>query len=325
MSRYLVCLSFCAGLFAVGCNSDKGQNFGAPMVKPPVDDSTPDALKSDGSGLRTPISTETLNMSGVARLQKALTDSRGAINGGTCNGIVGCSLQALDVRIAEVNKRTEENKKKCQDAAAVDYKFGVLNESLTLKVQCHDIFADNGTHGDNSGIIFGKSGDLFSIGMTLQQSEGMYAYVATYDQATDVVNFLEPYFNTGTTVATTSLTRLQANRKDKSYELAYAASSDGYGLMCGVHMISDGTTIFAKGRFPTTNDQECADVAEETLCVKASDLSAVSGDCPLSAANFKLNDLTAEAVADAADDFASVMGAKKYAEVGTGSFGEDSE
>lgn len=325
MQHLVLILALLLTLSACG-KSTKGKSFDAPLIKPPVDDATPDGLKStsissslDELNLTGSIPMDVLQLSAQARIKKALTQSLAAINGGSCTGIVGCSLQAIDTRIDEVNQRTTEAEKQCQSSAPAIFDFHPFNESLKISVQCNDIFADNGINGTDSGIIFGKDEGVFAVGLSLQQgSQGKFGYAATYDQNSQLVNYLEAsYFEDSTHLNRIILLKVKANKTTKNFEFAYAAVNDSTGLGCGTRVISNGSTLYISGRFPNATNSTCDTAVSSSICLDAKTLKDNAGNCSLNDGNFSLSEITEATIKNGLDDLKSKLGASHYQTYGT--------
>jgi hypothetical protein len=333
-SLKLALCAFTLSILSISCGKDANP-FGAPLIKPPVDEATPAAFKpstalklqsetAQGVILPGTIPAEVLALSLPERMKRAMTKEQGSINGGAnCFGLIGCSLDALDYRINEVNTRTAEGGEyKCTTSAPVDFKYEALGASMTMRVQCHDIFADNGVHGEGSGLIFGKDGSLFSVGMALNQgTTGKFQYQAIYDQDANVVTYLEHSYweDSGSEGGRrVTATNLKANRSTKAFELTYVSNGDATGFGCGSHIKSDGNHILYQGAVPTAAGMTCAEASFTEGCLDATSFAAVSGSCSVSASDFELADAVFPADAPAAiEELKGTMGSQHFDGHGT--------
>jgi hypothetical protein len=238
------------------------------------------------------------------------TGSFGKISGGNGNGYINSLLEDLDYRFTELKNRFKDNTPKCFSSTATAHEFdfshlagnagtsvqGALKISLDL--QCNDYFDTTNPgeqSGEGSGMLFGKSGDDYSLALLLKSGSesdsgfGYFAKVSNKGTSDEVVDMI---FAEGRPVGSTSggnrslVSRIKAKPQAGYYEMAIASnqgnrtsplSGGTVNYSCGFHGITNGTLVYVKGKSGST----CSSATDFESCLSASTLDASSAlsDC----------------------------------------------
>lgn len=291
-------LAISLALVAILTGCTKGTTFGVPDLAPIVADATPTALKpSRGLNHLSPIiPARDINADAVTYLQNMFQGTYGKLSGGNGTGYINAQLEDVDYRLDEINTRSASGAA-CLSNTSKDHTINLtaINSilDLTLGVQCSSPFNGAGDQsGPGSGLVFGKNGDDFSIWLYLNQQNdsdnfGYFANLKNADTSDKEVDalFLEN-FPTSNRITTS---RLKAKPATQTFELVYASTQlDAGGISggaakvgCGFKMISDGSSIYAKGNaVAASRARDCSSQQAFEICVNASDLTtADSGAC----------------------------------------------
>jgi hypothetical protein len=175
---------------------------------------------------------------------------------------------------------------------------------ISLDLQCYDLFnTDNPGEqsGSGSGMIFGKNGDDYSLGLLLNsqtESNSAFSYFAKVTDkgaTTEKVDLIfaesRPVGSTTNPGGLSSLTRIMAQPQSQVYEMAIAASDGSRGnpisggspnISCGFHGITNGTLVYIKAIDQAGGSTTCSAGYTTELCLSATDLTASAGgvsDC----------------------------------------------
>lgn len=262
----------------LGCSKDSANTaFSSfPALATAVDGAAPSGLKKTRQGffaisddlLAGRISDSALKTA----LQAMFRGSYGKLSGGNGTGYLNSYLEDLDTRFNEIKTRFASKTPTCMSNTAQTYTIDMsgLESTLatTLKqdldVQCYDLFdTTNATEqsGSGSGMLFGKSGDNYSLMLTLNTkgtANSGFGYAGRVKNKGKTDEEVELIFGEANQAAYTRMTvaKLKAKPTAKTYELLVVSSqpsgmnpvSGGSpNLGCGFRIISDGTYISTQG------------------------------------------------------------------------------
>ena len=318
-----------ASVVALGCSSSgksSSSTFTAPAVTPIVRDATPAALRPDAMALRVaPLRNLLALLSPIGRAHADTPTVDSAIRGifkdtfdveGTpAQGKINSALLELDGRVSKVEKIINEGAGAwpCADAAATSHRIDLTSFStaldLTVNVQC--TFPFNMPAGVGAGLVFGKSGDAYSMWLNAGGAEGTGGFVANVlhsGQPDKSVDFLSLDFEAN--VLSPGAYRVKAQPSTNSFELVCAgdcssANAGIGGLDCGFQLISDGNFIWATGSFAPMGD--CSTATPFANCYSASDLSLQTTGCETLKTSFTMPLLTSASLANSASAFNAAL------------------
>ena len=281
------------------CSEEKGKPTNLPMIRPKVEEATPEGLKS-GASLK-------LSSDILSGIKQILTEDKSNLGSGqACNGIVNCTLTAVDSRMDSINGRSEESPRKCIDDGAKTKSAGFLDKRLSLNVKCSDDF------GRGGGLVFGIENKVYSGAVMLRQKEAdvasrgdfMNSYFVNYDLDKEDIHYLSMLSartqDENIPLSTTAV-ELKTNRLSKSFELYLAGQIMKFG--CGTQMIADSNEIYIKAKYlvgkqiTTTN---CSEAVVHEFCLNATDLSEKES-CSLSEDSFTIEGVTLADIFDNAE------------------------
>lgn len=238
---------------------------------------------------------------GIAYIEALFKNAYSGISGVSGNGYVNVQLMDFDSRIDEMNTRSAETARSCWDRDPETYTIDATAVdpmlSITLNVQCKDLFGNGDASGDGSGLVFGTDGNgNYSAWLTLVQqssSSDQFGYFGTVKNADSETDreveylFLEHWDSSNRL----SAMKLRAKPSTGAFEAHYAnatdynikgvdGGNDDVGLGCGFKIISDGTYVYATGTKIASGSLGSASCAANgasfEICVNASDLSDAS-------------------------------------------------
>lgn len=289
----LLCIGLSAVLVVCSCSKSSSGVSIVPDIRSMVNDATPAGLQPSAAsraGLRTAQSV----------LLEFYRNTVAGISGTSGTGIIDSALVDLKYRYDELNTRFT-SAPACASATPVDWTVTVgapVGQTMTLKIQCKDIFSQSGgdQSGAGSGIAWGTDNGHFYLALILVQSNGVdkFGYFADVVEATKEVDllYLESF---ATTTTRSKFFRLLADASDssstaKSYQLTYSSSSEsGVGpsgsngsLGCGARLLSDGTEVLADGTTGMTNSSGACSGSSaftNTNCYNGADPSTAAAAC----------------------------------------------
>lgn len=298
----------CGGTSDGGGDSAGGLS-GIPEIAPLVADSLPSSLQA--SSLLT-------KSRGDLRLLTTGDDlavlfssgSYGKISGGTGNGFINSILEDLDYRFTELKTRFESSTPTCFSNTAQSHEFdfselagdagtsveGALKISLDL--QCNSYFDTSNPSeqsGNGSGILFGKSGNSYSLALLLNsgdESNSGFGYFAKVSEKGTDEETVDVIFAEGRPVGSSSggnralISRIKAKPQLGLYEMAIASnqgnrtsplSGGTVNYSCGFHGITNGTLVYVSGKSGTS----CGSASDFESCLSANTLtdSSALSDC----------------------------------------------
>jgi hypothetical protein len=188
---------------------------------------------------------------------------------------------------------------------ATDYTFDLSSVDstnadtlkLTLNLQCRDLFNSSSSSeqsGTGSGMVFGKSGNNYSLMLVLMEknvTDSGFAYAAkvtdkgSTDEVADMI-FAEARPSGSTYGARNVVARVRAKQKKGIFEMVLGStyvsalnstSGTSSNMGCGIFGITDGTYIYAKGEYRSSGS--CTGTPNMEICLNASTGNATaSGD-----------------------------------------------
>ncbi len=307
-------ITACAALSA--CGSSTGGLSDIPELAPLVQASLPSSLQISGTQnavSRFDFSPFALGQSHLEVLFK--TGSYGKLSGGNGSGYINALLEDLDYRFSELKTRFESNAPTCYSNTpqAHEMDFSALGSGttsvtamlkLSLDLQCYDLFSSDNPgeqSGSGSGMIFGKNGDDYSLGLLLNsqtESNSAFSYFAKVTDkgaTTEKVDLIfaesRPVGSSTNPNGLSSIARIMAQPQSQVYEMAIAASDGSRGnpisggspnISCGFHGITNGTLVYIKAIDQAGGSTTCSAGYTTELCLSATDLTASAGgvsDC----------------------------------------------
>ena len=233
--------------------------------------------------------------------------SFGKISGGTGNGYINSLLEDLDYRFTELKNRFKDNTPKCFTSTATAHEFDFSHLAgnagtsvqdalkISLDLQCNDYFDTSNPgeqSGEGSGMLFGKSGDDYSLSLLLNSGSetdsgfGYFAKVSNKGTSDEVVDMIFAEGRPASGDNRTLVSRIKAKPQAGYYEMAIASnqanrtsplSGGTVNYSCGFHGITNGTLVYVKGKSGST----CSSATDFEACLSASTLDASSAlsDC----------------------------------------------
>jgi len=289
----LICLGLSTVLAVSSCSKSSSGVSIVPDIRSMVNDATP-------TGLQPTAASRVTQRTAQSVLLEFYRNTVAGISGTSGTGILDSALVDLKFRYDELNTRFT-SAPACASSTPVDWTVTVgapVSQTMTLKIQCKDIFSQSGgdQSGAGSGIAWGTDNGHFYLALILVQANGVdkFGYFADVVEATKQVDllYLESF---STTTTRTKFFRLLADASDssstaKSYQLTYSSSSEsGVGISssngslgCGARLISDGTEVLADGTTGSTNSSgtcSSANTFTNTDCYNGADPSAAAAAC----------------------------------------------
>jgi hypothetical protein len=281
-----------------------------PEIAPLVAQSLPSSLQAPSTLLLAPRGHFGVLDTGDDLAVLFKTGSFGKISGGNGNGFINSLLEDLDYRFTELKNRLKDSTPKCFTATATAHQFdfsqlagnaGTSVEDalkISLDLQCNDYFDTTNPgeqSGEGSGMLFGKSGDDYSLALLLNSGSesdsgfGYFAKVSNKGASDEVVDMI---FAEGRPVGSSSggnrslVSRIKAKPQEGVYEMAIASnqgnrtsplSGGTVNYSCGFHGITNGTLVYVKGKSGST----CSSASDFEACLSASTLddSSALSDC----------------------------------------------
>lgn len=298
LRRTTLCAMAVLVLAQVACSKEdsKGHALGLPQVKPPVANNTPAGIKS--AALRLVDSNSAL----------AVLSSR-LFSGGPTN--ILDRLGKIDERLAEMDTRSQEEEKACLAAAATDWTQPAAlpgGTSFPLAFQCLDSFETNGV--SKMQIAFGVNNGFANMA-EIQQRLGEAStapQVASLVRAkmdgtsTEAWITMQGFDNSQSVTADDYFfLAIKGDSSTKAFEVSVGGTGKGIGVDCGVRVMSDGVSVYAKGVFASFHDlgtEDCTGsgasgtAAATDLCADATTLAAVDAANCANLKNFTLPEMT---------------------------------
>lgn len=293
----LLVISLVCGIAACGKKSEKsaGQSLGIPATEPPVAETIPAGLKTSGAGLIATgecgpnESDDCTDDMKIATLKNRVFLSKAECTGGAgadVAGLVRCSLNAIDIRMADLDAQSQEEggARTCTHEAVKDFSPTVPGVGVfTQKYSCYKKITNNSGQAEIY-LAFGVDGDTVYLResetngqATLVKMEKSTRAVEVVQIRTKVIKSSASDSDSATTVEgsaendgknATSVLHMTASPADKVFQLAVGSNhAFGLGVGCGVQIRSTADLIYAKGIFGEPNKTlqvNCATAGSET-------------------------------------------------------------
>eukprot|EP00808_Paulinella_micropora_P014431 g75724.t1 len=238
-----------------------GKPANLPLVRPPVQDSTPPGLQTTGNRRLKRVVQQGDDL--ISQVKSRFFTDDGPVN-------IFDILADVDSRIAGINSR---NNLPCLVNAPLTLSLDDFTQTtkVDFRVQCSDIWGSGGPPG---GMMYGRS-NVGSGPWHIYVYGGAGPVAARVSNLTAAQEQVEIWLSVGYTNTPTwdgmSYCVAQIVAVPDLNQLEMSAAGLGIGF-CGAQFVSNGTFI----KFTGSSDMGATCLAEETLCANATDLTQVN-------------------------------------------------
>lgn len=184
----------------------------------------------------------------------------------------------VDDRMASLNSRAKETKRKCVDEAAVTWNMPAFpdGKQFNMKFSCQENL------NDNSRIYFGKSGDWAYIAEIQNSAGSSSPTMAVLSKIKLDSTELEIWTVTSASSTLSVWFHIQATRSNttsvvRELQVSFATNEVGNsGIGCGVRLATKSDQIFADGKFSDGGGAACSAEPSRDVCASGTTLDCVT-------------------------------------------------
>lgn len=311
LSLFVVALAACKN------STGPRPSFTAPLIAPEINKVLPSALRSSNtSALRAPLLLGGGMSNAVAPATLGLNDINGlftgnyaVINSGAqVQGFINANVLNVDGRMRIIQNQIMgmEHQPLCLTNTTSPYTIDLSAIDPMLRFTLNNISCSSAMNSGNatgSGVLFGRSGNNYSILLSLGQlGTGTFTQLGGFMVAANITDYQGPnetidgmfieYFPPSRINRTTAV-RFKVTQSTQTFEVTGASTQASMGgvntgadlyLGAGFRMISDGTRVYADGLvydasvgLPWQNFSSCMSGSPLALTAATSDCTALAG------------------------------------------------